>query len=80
MPLFDVHGHRDRLKLLKDAGHTTLVEGRDDVECPVCGEPFYRGLSTERPGRTFDAVDDPFCVGRDDSRLYLFTHPGNAVR
>ncbi|MFC7227234.1 flagella cluster protein [Salinirubellus salinus] len=75
MTLFDVHDHRHRLKLLKDAGHTTVVEDRDGVPCPVCGDPFRRALLTERPGRSFDGVDGGFCVGRDADRLYVFTHP-----
>lgn len=78
--LFDIHAERHRLKLLKDTGHTTLVESRDEVACPVCKESFHRALLTERPGRSFDDVDGAFCVGRDDERLYVFTHPGNAVR
>lgn len=80
MTLFDIHAERHRLKLLKDTGHTTLVESRDEVACPVCEESFHRALLTERPGRSFDDVDGAFCVGRDDERLYVFTHPGNAVR
>ena len=75
MTLFDFHGRRHELKLLKDAGHTTLVEGRDGTACPVCAEPFDRALLTERPTRSFDGVTGGFCVGRDDERLYVFTHP-----
>lgn len=74
------HDQRHRLKLLEDSGHTTPFEGRDGIEWPVPGELFYRALLTERAGRTFDALYDPFCVSRDDDRLYVFTHPGNAVR
>jgi len=73
--LLDIHDQRHRLKLLKDTGDTTLVEDRDDVACPVCGESFHRALLTERPGQSFDDVDGGFCVGRDANRLYLFTHP-----
>lgn len=75
MTLFDFHGNRHELKLLRDAGHTMLVESRDGLACPVCSAPFDRALLTEKPGRTFDGVDSGFCVGRDDERLYVFTHP-----
>lgn len=63
------------MKLLKDSGEVSLFENRKSVGCPVCERPFHRVLITEAATRSFEGLDTPVCVGRDEGRLYLFTHP-----
>ena len=71
---FDEHAVRHRLKLRTDSGESVLYENRDDVSCPVCGEPFDEfyataGAESFRPPTRID-----FCVAHGDDRLLLFTH------
>ncbi|KAB1196003.1 MULTISPECIES: flagella cluster protein [Haloferax] len=72
---FDVHEVRHRVKLLRDDGDTMLVENRDGVDCPACGEAFSQLLVSERSAHSFDIdADVRFCVRREDERLLIATH------
>lgn len=71
----DFHAVRHRLKLVHDDGSTSVWENRDDVSCPVCGEPFAEALATAK--RTYDlspASPRDVCVVREDDRLVVLTH------
>ncbi|ELZ78676.1 DUF7385 family protein [Haloferax larsenii] len=72
---FDIHEVRHRVKMLRDTGDTMLVENREGVACPACGDPFSRLLISEQPAHSFDP--DPgtrLCVRREDGRLLVSTH------
>ncbi|KZN25780.1 flagella cluster protein [Haladaptatus sp. R4] len=72
---FDEHAIRHRLKLKKDAGHSSLFENRDSVACSVCGEPFSEVFVTEERGHSFQPTGSMrFCILRDDDRTCMFTH------
>ncbi|WP_266078086.1 DUF7385 family protein [Haladaptatus caseinilyticus] len=72
---FDVHAIRHRLKLKRDAGHTSLFENRDSVVCPACDEPFAEVLLTERRKHSFGPTESiRFCVVREGDCMQLFTH------
>ncbi|WP_233274684.1 DUF7385 family protein [Haladaptatus cibarius] len=72
---FDVHAMRHRLKLKRDAGHTSLFENRDSVACPACEESFTEVLLTEQREHSFQPTGSmPFCIVREDNRILLFTH------
>lgn len=71
----DLEARRHRLKLLRDTGEATLYENRDDVECPVCGEPFDEVLATAEQSRTVSSDGGlRLCLVRETDRLVLFTH------
>ncbi|WP_458205607.1 DUF7385 family protein [Haladaptatus sp. NG-SE-30] len=71
----DIHAIRHRLKLKKDAGHSTLFENRDSVACPACGEPFGDLFVTEKREHSFSPTGSMrFCVVREDDRTLLLTH------
>ncbi len=66
---------RHRLKLKRDAGHTSLFENRDSVACPACEESFTEVLLTEQREHSFQPTGSmPFCIVREDNRILLFTH------
>ena len=66
---------RHRLKLLRDTGDTTLYENRDDVECPVCAEPFDEVLATAERTRTVSSDRGlQLCLVQEEDRLIIFTH------
>jgi hypothetical protein len=71
----DFEAVRHRLKLLRDTGKTELFENRDDVPCPVCGEPFDEVLATAERSRQL-APNEPLdvCLVREPERMILFTH------
>jgi hypothetical protein len=72
---FDVHAVRHRLKLKKDAGHSSLFETRDAVACPACDDPFAEVFTTEKRAHSFQPTGSMrFCVVREDGRTLLFTH------
>ncbi|MFC7128093.1 DUF7385 family protein [Haloferax chudinovii] len=72
---FDIHEVRHRVKLLRDDGETTLVENRDGVACPACGDGFSQLLISDRNAHSFDVdADTRFCVRRDGDRLLVATH------
>ncbi|CQR49679.1 MULTISPECIES: DUF7385 family protein [Haloferax] len=72
---FDVHEVRHRVKLLRDDGDTMLVENRDDVACPACGDGFSQLLISGREAHSFDVdAGTRFCVRRDGDRLLVATH------
>ncbi len=72
---FDVHAIRHRLKLKKDAGHSSLFENRDSVACPVCDDRFSEVFTTERREQRFQPTGSMrFCILRDDDRIHMFTH------
>lgn len=70
---FDVHAHRERLKLLKDDGSTSLWAGRG-LDCPVCGAAVGRLFVTEERAHSFPG-GAAFCVVNEPGRVLLFTHP-----
>ncbi|MGB9955737.1 DUF7385 family protein [Haloferax prahovense] len=72
---FDIHEVRHRVKLLRDDGDTMLVENRDGVACPACGDDFSQLLISDRDAHSFDVdADTRFCVRRDNDRLLVATH------
>ncbi|AHG03742.1 hypothetical protein HALDL1_09115 [Halobacterium sp. DL1] len=71
----DLEGLRHRLKLLRDSGETRLLENRDDVDCPVCEEPFDEVLATTERTKTLSPDHSlQFCLLREAERLVVFTH------
>ncbi|SDR38561.1 DUF7385 family protein [Natronobacterium texcoconense] len=72
---FSMHEYRAKLKLLKDNGDTRILEHRDDLGCPSCGQAFDRLFVTEHRTTSFDTPPDrPFCLARTDEKLLLITH------
>ena len=72
---FDVHDHRDGLKLLtQDAGTWHLANPDDEYACPACGDTFDRLFVSEKRENTFGDPGQPFCVVRTDEKLLLLTH------
>ncbi|SFB78789.1 hypothetical protein SAMN05444422_1028 [Halobiforma haloterrestris] len=72
---FSIHDYRSKLKLLKDGGDQRILENRDDVGCPACGQGFDRLFVTERPTTSFETPPDRrFCLARTDEKLLLLTH------
>jgi hypothetical protein len=69
---FDVHAHREQLKLLTDTGATKLFENRG-MACPVCGKSFTRLFLTTEDGHSFPG-GDPFCVRNGPEQVVIFTH------
>ncbi|MFB6300139.1 MAG: flagella cluster protein [Halobacteriales archaeon] len=73
---FDVHDHRDGLKLLKQDSDTWQLLNRDTYTCPSCGRAFERLFVTENQTVTFDtAPTSPICLARTADELLLLTHP-----
>jgi hypothetical protein len=72
---FDVHEVRHRVKLLRDDGHTMLIENREGVACPACGDAFSQLLISARPAHSFDfGAGTRVCIRREDARLLVATH------
>jgi len=71
----DFEAVRHRVKLLRDTGDERVFENRDDVACPVCGEPFAEALATSdrtcqlSPGASVDV-----CLVREPEQLVVLTH------
>jgi hypothetical protein len=76
MTTFDEHAVRHRLKLVTDRGNAVLYENRDEVECPVCGDPFDEFYATTDAESFHPSQPVGFCVAHTDDRLLLFTHEG----
>jgi hypothetical protein len=71
---FDEHAVRHRLKLVNDTGVSVLYENRDDVPCPVCGDPFDEFYATREAESFRPSRPVGFCVEHTEERLLLFTH------
>jgi hypothetical protein len=74
MTTFDEHAVRHRLKLVTDTGVSVLYENRDDVACPVCGDPFDEFYATREAQSFRPSRPVGFCVAHTDERLLVFTH------
>ncbi|MDY6819426.1 MAG: flagella cluster protein [Halobacteriales archaeon] len=73
---FDVHAHRDGLKLIKQDSDSWQLQNRDAYACPSCGRVFDRVFVTTEPTVTFDtAPTSPICLARTPDELLLLTHP-----
>ncbi|EMA32390.1 DUF7385 family protein [Halobiforma nitratireducens] len=72
---FSMHDYRSKLKLLKDGGDQRVLENRDGVGCPACGQAFDRLFVSERSTKSFETPPDrPFCLARTDEKILLLTH------
>jgi hypothetical protein len=73
---FDVHDHRERLKLLHRDADSYRFEVRGALSCPACGREMDRLLVTTRREVSFDAgLAEPFCVVRaGEDQLLVATH------
>jgi len=73
---FDVHDHRDGLKLLtQDAGTWHLANPDDAYACPACGGSFDRLFVSDEAEVTFgSAPNGPICLVRAPERLLVLTH------
>jgi uncharacterized Zn ribbon protein len=79
MASVDFEAVRHRVKLLKDTGDTRVFENRDDVECPVCGEPFAEALASQRETEQLSPRDGlSLCLLNEADRVVLFTHAGDS--
>ncbi len=73
---FDLHAHREGLKLLKQDADTWQLQNRDTFACPACRRPFDRLYVTEDHTATFSSAPNcPICIARTPEQLLLFTHP-----
>ena len=73
---FDVHAHRDGLKLLKQGADSWHLSNPDDeYACPACGRAFDRLFVSAEPTVTFNsAPNGPICLARTDGELLVLTH------
>lgn len=72
---FDVHDHRDGLKVLeRDAGSWHL-QNRGGYACPACDREFDRAfVSTDRTITFGSAPNGPICVARTPEETLVVTH------
>ncbi|GAB7019431.1 flagella cluster protein [Halostagnicola sp. A-GB9-2] len=72
---FSIHDYRTKLKLLNDNGDTRVLENREELGCPSCGQPFDRLFVTENATASFDSPPEkPFCLARTEEKLLLLSH------
>jgi hypothetical protein len=73
---FDVHEHREDLKLFHQGADTHHLANRGDLTCPACGRTFQKLFVTTADEVTFDSPPgDPFCLIRTGgAELLLATH------
>jgi len=71
---FDLHAHRDALKLLERDRETVTLENRGGLACPACGAEFDRLFVSEKRTSTFGDPGRPFCLVRTDHELLVLTH------
>lgn len=72
---FDVHDHREGLKLRTQSSDTIRLENRSGFECPACERPFDELLVVERDRISFNsAPNDPLCLVRTPDQLLVLTH------
>lgn len=73
---FDVHDHRDGLKVLKQDSDSWQLLNRDGYACPACDRVFDRLFVTTNRTVTFDSPPtSPICLARTPDELLLLTHP-----
>jgi hypothetical protein len=73
---FDVHAHREDLKLIAQSSDTYHLENRSDCICPACGNAFDRLFVAESRGVTFEnPPTSPICLYRTDEQVLMTTHP-----
>lgn len=72
---FDVHAHRDGLKLRNQSRDTMRLENRAGYGCPACNQPFHELLIVERPEISFtSAPNGPICLVRTVDQILVLTH------
>lgn len=72
---FDVHDHRDGLKLVEQDSDSWQLVSRDAYICPACGRAFDRLFVTGQSDVTFDsAPNGPICVVRAPEKLLVVAH------
>lgn len=72
---FDVHDHRDGLKVLERSETTWHLENREGYACPACGRSFERlFVSAERTITFGSAPNDPICVARTPDQTLVVAH------
>ncbi|MFC7201968.1 flagella cluster protein [Haloferax namakaokahaiae] len=74
---FDIHEVRHRVKMLRDTGTTMVVENRDGVACPACGDAFTELLISEAANHSFDVPPQTrLCVHNETEtgRVLIATH------
>jgi len=72
---FSIHQYRSKLKLLADNGDRRVLENRDGLRCPSCGEPFQRLVVIRTQTMRFETPPDgPFCLARAGEKLLVVTH------
>ncbi|WP_410767171.1 flagella cluster protein [Haloferax sp. DFSO60] len=74
---FDIHEVRHRVKMLRDTGATMVVENRDGVACPACGDAFSELLISKEASHSFDVpTQTRFCVHHETEtqRVLIATH------
>lgn len=71
---FDVHDHRDGLKLVEQDSDSRQLLNRG-YACPACGRSFDRLFVSERREVTFNsAPNGPICLVRTPAELLVLTH------
>jgi len=80
MTSVDFDSVRHRVKLIGDTGDSRLFKNRDEVSCPVCGDPFDEALESRRRTEQLTPRDGlSLClVNGDDGELVLLTHASDS--
>jgi hypothetical protein len=72
---FDLHDHRDKLKLVTQSDDTAHLENRGGYACPACGEAFEKLFVAEGREVTFqNSPNGPLCLVRTDDQLLVVAH------
>jgi hypothetical protein len=75
-PTFDVHDHREDLKLIAQSDDTFHLKNRSGCICPACGDTFDRLFVASSREATFEnPPTSPICLYRTDDQLLMTTHP-----
>jgi hypothetical protein len=75
-PTFDVHAHREDLKLIAQSSDTVHLENRSGCVCPACGNTFDRLFVADGRDATLEnPPTSPICLYRTDEQLLMTTHP-----
>lgn len=71
---FDVHEHREGLKLLRQDRETMALANRAPFACPACGEAFEQLFVSEKRANSFGSPDTPICIVRTDRQVLVLSH------
>lgn len=72
---FDVHDHREGLKLRTQSSTSMRLENRAGFRCPACDRPFNELLVVERDHVSFNsAPNKPLCLVRTPEGMLVLTH------